>query len=121
MFEALCNAYETVKRTSDAISAWSELYSFSIAINMTPAKPEATQPLANLYAAQGDNETAAKYYQIAASEWQARPKHIAPIHIVWKGSGTFSSTLRNSSRVSALGSRILLELSLTRTRPMGLC
>ena len=71
LLEALGNAYETAKRTSDAIGAWTELYSFSSGIHMTPANAEAAQHLANLYATQGDNENAAKYYQIAASQWQA--------------------------------------------------
>lgn len=71
LLEALGNAYESAKRTSDAIGAWTELYSYSSGLHMTPANAEAAQHLANLYATQGDNENAAKYYQIAASQWQA--------------------------------------------------
>jgi CHAT domain-containing protein len=71
VLEAMGNAYETAKRTPDAIGAWSQLYSFSNGIQMTAAGAEAAQHLAHLYAAQGDNENAAKYYQIAAGQWQA--------------------------------------------------
>jgi CHAT domain-containing protein len=71
LLEALGNAYESAKRTSDAIGAWTELYSFSSGLHMTLANAEAAQHLANLYATQGDNENAAKYFQIAASQWQA--------------------------------------------------
>ena len=67
--EALGNAYEAAKRTSDAIAAWSQLYSFS-GRGMTQANAEAAQHLGKLYAAQGDNENAAKYFQIAAVQWQ---------------------------------------------------
>ena len=38
---------------------------------MTSANAEAGPHLGNLYATQGDNENAARYYQIAASQWQA--------------------------------------------------
>ncbi|MFZ0737930.1 MAG: CHAT domain-containing tetratricopeptide repeat protein [Candidatus Acidiferrales bacterium] len=67
--EALGKAYETAKRTSDAIAAWSQLYSFS-GRGMAQANAEAAQHLGKLYAAQGDNENAAKYFQIAAAQWQ---------------------------------------------------
>lgn len=67
--EALGNAYEAAKRTSDAIAAWSQLYSFS-GSGMAQANAEAAQHLGKLYAAQGDNENAAKYFQIAAAQWQ---------------------------------------------------
>lgn len=67
--EALGNAYEAAKRTADAIVAWSQLYSFS-GRGMTQANAEAAQHLGKLYAAQGDNENAAKYFQIAAAQWQ---------------------------------------------------
>lgn len=70
LLEALGNAYETVKRTSDAIGAWSQLYSFSNGVHMIAANAEAAQHLANLYATQADNENAAKYYHIAAAQWQ---------------------------------------------------
>lgn len=68
--EALGNAYEVAKRTADAIDAWSQLYSFSNGIHMTSANAEAAQHLANLYAFQGNIENAAKYFQIAAGQWQ---------------------------------------------------
>ena len=71
VLETMGNAYETAKRTPDAIGAWSQLYSFSNGIQMTAASAEAAQHLAHLYFAQGDNENAAKYYQIAAGQWQA--------------------------------------------------
>jgi CHAT domain-containing protein/tetratricopeptide (TPR) repeat protein len=67
--EALGNAYEAAKRTADAIAAWSQLYSFS-SRGMTQANAEAAQHLGKLYAAQGDNENAAKYFQIAAAQWR---------------------------------------------------
>ena len=68
--EALGNAYEAAKRVSDAISAWSQLYSFSKGINLVFANAEAAQHLGSLYASQRDNEDAAKYFHVASQEWQ---------------------------------------------------
>ena len=71
LLEALANAYEASKRTSDAITAWSELYSFSSGTELAPATAEAALHLANLYAAQGDNDNAAKYSHLAAERCEA--------------------------------------------------
>lgn len=73
--EALGNAYEAAKRTSDAIAAWSQLYSFS-GSGMAQANAEAAQHLGKLYAAQGDNENAAKYFQVAAVQWQTSGNNV---------------------------------------------
>ncbi|MGA8221051.1 MAG: CHAT domain-containing protein, partial [Candidatus Acidiferrales bacterium] len=70
LLEALGNAYEAAKQTSDALAAWSDLYSFSSGTQLNPANAEAAQHLAILYASQNDNENAAKYYHIAAEQWQ---------------------------------------------------
>lgn len=98
--EALGGAYEAVKRTSDAIGAWSQLYSFSNGTGMTQANAEAAQHLAALYAFQGDNANAAKYFQIAAQEWQASNNDILLIQSL---AGEAVSLAKSGHSEKALG------------------
>ena len=68
--EAMAGAYQAGNRPDDALKSWMELYDVAKRANFTLAAGEATHAIADLYQAKKDFPQAARYYALAAEQWE---------------------------------------------------
>lgn len=116
LLEDLGNAEEALKRTSDAIDAWSQLYSFSNKIGLNQASAEAAQHLASLYAAQGNNENAAMYFRDSANQWQSSGNDLMLLQTLAGEAASFIKAGQSAKALSAEDDLAQVAIRLNNSR-----